>query len=114
MHEKGGDSHLQNAWQFGYSQLFYITAEDKGASEKVEEQQMKGNIFFPHNMQLIYKIHKIAGCNEEQCKIQKALTQKMKALEHFIRQNYCYSNYLERLQILVFPGINKSLSEDRK
>lgn len=73
MHEKGGDSCLQNAWQFGHSQLFCVTAEDKDAFAKVKEQQMKGNIFFPHNMQLIYKTHKIAECSEEQCKIQKAL-----------------------------------------
>lgn len=50
-----------------------VTVEDKGAFAKVKEQWMKGNIFFPHNMQLIYKTHKIAGCSEEQSKIQKPL-----------------------------------------
>lgn len=52
---------------------YSVTVEDKDAFAKVKEQQMKGNIFFPHNMQLIYKTHKIAGCSEGQCKIQKAL-----------------------------------------
>lgn len=52
---------------------YSVTVEDKGAFGKVKEQWMKGNIFLPHNMQLIYKTHKLAGCSEEQCKIQKAL-----------------------------------------
>lgn len=45
MHEKGGSSCLQNNWQFGHSQLFSLTAEDKGAFAKVKDQLMKRNTF---------------------------------------------------------------------
>lgn len=45
MHEKGGDSCLQNNCQFGHSQLFSLTAEDKGTFAKVKDQLMKENTF---------------------------------------------------------------------
>lgn len=44
MHEKGGDSCLQNNQQFGHLQLFFLTAEDKGAFAKAKDQLMKVNI----------------------------------------------------------------------
>lgn len=44
MHKR--DNHcLQNNWQFGHSQLFSLTAEDKNAFAKVKAQLKRGNIF---------------------------------------------------------------------
>jgi len=45
MHKKRGGRCLQNSWQFGHSQLFSLTAEDKNAFAKVKAQLMKGNTF---------------------------------------------------------------------
>jgi len=45
MHDKGGDSCLQNNCQFGHSQLFSLTAEDTGVFAKVKDQLMKRNTF---------------------------------------------------------------------